>query len=167
MGGSNVPPVLYWPYSTLFGSHDQYSTLGGSHMTNIEHLGCHMTNIEHFWNHMTKSAHFSSMSSHMTNTITVLRFIFIGTTPSAAFVNASGLAGDAKWLCLSVSDNLLITWFSIPSWIHPHKNYTAIKARRRLLYVNYWYSGCGLNWQYSTRLTPHAVLQSRPHPSYH
>ena len=45
-------------------------------------------------------AHFASMLSHTTNTATVLRFVFIGTTPSAAFVNASGLVGDAKWLRL-------------------------------------------------------------------
>ena len=29
------------------------------------------------------------------------------------------------------------------------------------------YTGYGFNWQYSTRLTSHAVLQSRPHPPYH
>ena len=69
-----------------------------------------MTNIEHFWNHVMNIAHFSS---HMTNTATVLRFVFIGTTPSAAFVNASSLVGDAKRLrlprfdgYLSVSDDL-------------------------------------------------------------
>ena len=34
------------------------------------------------------------------NKATVLRFKFIGMTPSAAFVNAPTLAGDAKQLCL-------------------------------------------------------------------
>ena len=65
-----------------------------------------------------------------------------GMTPSAAFVNASGLVGDAKWLrlrlprfngYLSVSDDLLLfAWFSIPSWIHPRKNNVSIKARKGL-----------------------------------
>ena len=88
----------------FFGSRDQYYTLEGSHMTNTEQLGSHMTNIEHFQSHVMKIAHFSSMLSHTTNTATVLRFVFIGMRPSAAFVNASGLVGDAKRLCLSHFD---------------------------------------------------------------
>ena len=89
-----------------------------SHMTNTAHLGSHMTNIEHFWSHVMNIPHFSS---HTTNTATVLLFKFIGTAPSAAFVNASASVGDAKRLhlprfdgYLSVSDNLLhFAWFSI------------------------------------------------------
>ena len=75
-----------------------------SHMINIEQLGSHMTNIEHFWSYVMNIAHFSSMSSHTRNTAPVLRFVFIGTTPSVAFVNASGLVGDAKRLCLPCFD---------------------------------------------------------------
>ena len=67
-------------------------------MTNIKHLGSHMTNIEHFWSHVMKIAHFLSTSSHTTNTATILHFVFIGTTPTTAFVNASGLVGDMKRL---------------------------------------------------------------------
>ena len=70
-----------------------------------------MTNIEHFWSHVMNIANFLS---YTTNTGTVLGFVFIGTTPSAAFVNASGLVGDAKQLhlprfngYLSISDNPL------------------------------------------------------------
>ena len=49
---------------------------------------------------MTNIADFSRLLSHTTNTVTILRFVFIGTIPSAAFVNASGLVGDAKQLHL-------------------------------------------------------------------
>ena len=55
-----------------------------------------MTNIEHFWSHMMKITHFHSMLSHMTNTVKVLHFVFIGTTPSVAFVNEPDLVGDEK-----------------------------------------------------------------------
>ena len=61
---------------------------------------------------MTNIAHFSS---HMTKMATVVRFVFIGMTLSAALVNASGLVGGAKRPrlprfdgYLSVSDNLLL-----------------------------------------------------------
>ena len=71
-----------------------------------------MTNIEHFAGYLMNITHFSS---HTTNTVTILRFVFIGTTPSTSFVNASGLVGDAKRLrlprfddYLSVSDDLLL-----------------------------------------------------------
>ena len=47
-------------------------------------------------------AHFSS---HRTNTATVLRFVFIGTTPLASFVDASGLVGDMKRLRLAHFDS--------------------------------------------------------------
>ena len=73
-------------------------------MNNIEQLGSHMTNIEHFRCHMLNIADFSSMSSHTTNTATVLLFVFIGTFLLAAFVNASGLARDVKRLCLPCFD---------------------------------------------------------------
>ena len=90
MGASNVPPICICRKSTLFGSRDQYSTCT---------WGSHMTNIKHFWNCVMITAHFSShMTLHRTNTATVLHFVFIGTTPSAAFVNVSGLVGDAKRL---------------------------------------------------------------------
>ena len=69
-------------------------------MTNKEHLGSHMTNIENFWSDVMNIAHFSSMWSHMTNTVNIVCFVFIGTTPSAALVNASGLVGDANRLHL-------------------------------------------------------------------
>ena len=59
-------------------------------MTNIEYLGSHVMNIAHFLN----------MSSHTANTVTILRFIFIGVTPSAAFVDASSLVGGIRRLCL-------------------------------------------------------------------
>ena len=56
-------------------------------------------------------AHFLS---HTTNAATVLRFVFIWTTRSAAFVDVTCFVGNMKWLCLprfdeylSVSDNLL------------------------------------------------------------
>ena len=68
-----------------------------------------MTSIKHFWSQVMNIAHFLS---HTTNTATVLRFVFIGTTPSVAFVDASGLVGDTKRLHLPhfdgyvrVSDN--------------------------------------------------------------
>ena len=79
-------------------------------MTSIEQLGSHMTNIEHLRSHVMNTAHFSSMSSHRSNTATVFRFVFIGTTPSSGFVNASGLVGDVKRLRLPhFNDNLLIS----------------------------------------------------------
>ena len=53
-------------------------------------------------------AHFSNMSSHTTNTATVLRFVYIGMTPSAAFVNASGLVGDTKRLRLPHFDGFWV-----------------------------------------------------------
>ena len=68
-------------------------------------------NREHFWSHEMNIAHFSS---HTTNVAIILRFVFIGTIPSAAFIDASGLVGDAKRLrlprfdgYLSVSGNVL------------------------------------------------------------
>ena len=74
-----------------------------------------MTNIEHF----TRAAFRVSRvprrtaTEQTTNMGTVLRFVCIRTTPSAAFVDASGLVGDAKRLSLprfdgylSVSDDL-------------------------------------------------------------
>ena len=87
-----------------FESHDQHSTLRGVtspiYTVRVEHIGSHMMTIAHFL-------------SHMTNAVTVLRTAFIWTTPSAAFVDVSGLVGDAKRLrlprfddYLSVSDNL-------------------------------------------------------------
>ena len=63
-----------------------------------------MTEIEHFWGHMMNIVHHSSMSSHTTNITTVLHFVFIRTTPSAAFVNALSLVGDMKWLPLFCFD---------------------------------------------------------------
>ena len=63
-----------------------------------------MTNIEHFWSYMMNMAHFSSMSSHMTSMHTALRFVFIGTTTSAAFVDASRLVGNADRLSLKRFD---------------------------------------------------------------
>ena len=60
-----------------------------------------MNNIELFWSHvMNIELILSHVTEHMTNTATVLRFVFIGTTPSAAFANASDLVGNAKWLRL-------------------------------------------------------------------
>ena len=59
-----------------------------------------MTNIEHFCSHVMNIAQFLSMSSHTTNTATVLHFVFIGTTPSAAFVSTSGLVGYVNRLHL-------------------------------------------------------------------
>ena len=63
-------------------------------MTNIELLGSHVTNIEHFSRDAFQECRVTRQTS------TVLCFVFIGTTPSADFVNASGLYGDAKQLCL-------------------------------------------------------------------
>ena len=56
--------------------------------------------------------HFSSMSSHTTNTATVLRFVFIGTTPSAAFTNTLSLVGDGKRLRLRHFDVFSHKWQS-------------------------------------------------------
>ena len=74
------------------------------------HLRGHMTNIEHFWSHVMNITHFSS---HTTNAATAC-FVFIWATSSVAFVDASGMVGDVKRLCLphfnnylSVSDDLL------------------------------------------------------------
>ena len=67
------------------------------HMTKTAHLGeSHMTNIhvEQFWSHVMNITHYLS---HTTNTASVLCFIFIGMTPSAAFLDASRLVGDVKW----------------------------------------------------------------------
>ena len=69
-------------------------------MTNIEQLGCHMTNREHLRSHVMNIAQFSSMSCHTTNTATVFRFVFIGMTPLAGFVNAYGFVIGAKCTCL-------------------------------------------------------------------
>ena len=40
-------------------------------------------------------------------TATVLHFVFIGTTPSATFVDALGLVGDVKRLCLPCFDDYI------------------------------------------------------------
>ena len=75
-----------------------------------------MTDLEHFWSHVMNVAHFSSHEiEHMMNTTAVLHFVFTGTRLSAAFVDASGLVGNAKRLRLpsfndhlSASDDLLL-----------------------------------------------------------
>ena len=71
-------------------------------MTNIEQLGSHMINIEHFSRDAFRVCRVTrrTATEQTTNTATVLRFVCIGTTPSAAFVDASGLVGDAKRLRL-------------------------------------------------------------------
>ena len=60
----------------------------------IVHFGSHVMNITYFL-------------SHTTSTATILCFVFIGMTPLAAFVNASDLVGDAKWLHLPRFDGYL------------------------------------------------------------
>ena len=102
---------------------------------------CHpfyILHIKHFFGHMTNIAHlgethdqhrtllesrdeYRTLSSHTTNAATVLHVIFIWTAPSAFYIDAFSLAGDAKRLrlphfndYLSVSDNFLpFDWFSI------------------------------------------------------
>ena len=44
------------------------------------------------------TAHFLSL--RVTQQTTVLCFVFIGTAPLAAFINALGLVGDMEWLRL-------------------------------------------------------------------
>ena len=53
---------------------------------------------------MTILKQLGSHMSHTTNTPTVLHFVFIGTTPSVAFVIASDFVGDAKRLHLPCFD---------------------------------------------------------------
>ena len=84
-------------------------------------------NIAHFSSHMTK---------HTSNTATVLRFICIRTTPLVAFVDASGLVGDAKWprlphfdRYLSISDDLESPSFRLI--LHPVMNQST-----QMLYIN-------------------------------
>ena len=76
----------------------------GSHMNNmhvhVEQLRSHTTNIAHYWSHVMNIAYFSSMSSYTTNTAPLLCFVFIWTTISAGFVNASGLVGEGTRLSL-------------------------------------------------------------------
>ena len=73
-------------------SHDQYKTLGESHdqyKTLLESRDEYRTLFEH-------------VESHDKHSYCVLRFVHvcIGTTPSVAFVNASGFVGDVKQLRL-------------------------------------------------------------------
>ena len=66
-GGSNAPPVLYSPYSTLFGSHDQYSTLGelhGQYRTVGESHDQYRTLLESHDEYCTLFEHFESHDEH-------------------------------------------------------------------------------------------------------
>ena len=118
---SNVPPVLYVRHPAhVFGSHDQNSTLRGSHMTNIEHFS------------------FEYVESHDKHSYCTLFHIYCNDSFSG-FLQCIRLGWRHEmavftlfWWLLSISDNLLTTWFSISLWINPRKNYTATKARRRL-----------------------------------
>ena len=118
----------------FFGSHDQYSTLGGSHMTNIEHLeSCdeYHTLFELVKLHNKHSYH-TLLCIYWGNTFSgFCRWIQVGWRCEVAVFTGTSF----RWL-LSVSNNLLIAWFSIPSWIHPRKNYISIKAQKGLLYAN-------------------------------
>ena len=53
---------------------------------------------------MTNYTLFKHVESHDKHSYRVLRFIFIGTTPSAALVNATGLVRHAKRLRLPPFD---------------------------------------------------------------
>ena len=88
-----------------------YHTFSG-HMTNIAHLRESHDQYGTFWSHVMNIAHFSS---HTTNMATILLFVFIGMTPSAAFVDASGLVGDMKRLCLPC----LFQWLFEHKWWAP------------------------------------------------
>ena len=131
-----------------------------------------MINITHIlsytdgWRLKRQTKHILSQT---TNTATVLHFVFIGMTPSAAFVNASSLVGDAKRLhshrldgylstrddrlpfaWFSISGNLLLfAWFSIPLWIHPCKSYIyQLKhGRDSSTWTNEWPSTISPFWQ--------------------
>ena len=136
VGGSNMPPVVYSPYSRLFrvtwpiqhtwGSHDQYRTL-------LESRDEYRT---HFKSHNKHGYHYA------------LCFIFIGTTHSAAFVNgwrrevATSMAIWTKvtthllWLILCRWQSPSLRLIFHPALIHPCKNYILIKAQKGLLYMN-------------------------------
>ena len=74
-------------------SHHQYRTFG-------ESRDQYRTLLESRDEYRTLLEHVGPLSGYTTNTATVLRFVFVGTTPSAAFVNASDLVGDTKRLRL-------------------------------------------------------------------
>ena len=74
-----------------------------------------MTNIEHFSRDAFRVCRVTRQTAteQTTNMATVLHSVYIGMTPSAAFVDASGLVGDTKRLrlprfdaYLNVSDDL-------------------------------------------------------------
>ena len=69
-------------------------------MTNIEHLGeSHDQYRTLLGSHDEYRTHFEHVKSHDKHSYRVFLH-FIGTTPSAAFVNASGLVEDVKQLRL-------------------------------------------------------------------
>ena len=121
-------PVLYRPYSTLFGSNDQYSTLKGSDMTNTEHFvrdqwpiknTSHVMLFEYGESHdIQLPSRWRTATEQTTNTATEYSFVCIGTTPSAVFVDASGLFGDAKRLRLPRFDGCSM---AAPSFVNPPK----------------------------------------------
>ena len=56
--------------------------------------------IENIWTHMMDIKCFSSILSQTTKMVPVLGLVFTGATPSATFINSSGLIGSKKRLGL-------------------------------------------------------------------
>ena len=149
-------------------------------------LSGHTTNKAHFREShdqdrtlLESCDEYHPLLSHTANTATVLHFVFIKTTLSAAFIDASGLVGDAKQMCLpcfddylSIRDNLLpFAWFSISGnlLLFAHSPFCCDSTHAKTVYQSKHRGEYCMwtTWKDSMRLTPHAVLQSRPHPSYH
>ena len=117
-------------------------------MTNIEHFSCEYVESHNKDSYRT-SLHINLLGWHLQRLMAWLE-----TRSGCVFLIS--MAFERKW-------QSLIAWFSIPSWIHPRKNYMAIKAQRRLLYMNYWYSGCSrLTIQHSANTSCCIAISTAP-----